>query len=455
MPSLLTYNDNFFQISSVYYSPSVILPLTNENLSSLYCYISKVLPWTSENSPPTPSQDQRTIKEIFKNMFFLKKITTNDMTPVIERIDWETGIVYDYYRDDVNMFALDNNGLLIKKFYIKNKYDQVFKCLWNNNGGASTVEPFFQPGTFNANQIFQGADDYKWKYLYTISSGLKIKFMDDAWMPVPMETNPPNPLLKYAGAGSIDVINITNGGSGYDEANAPITVVITGDGQYASANVVTSSGSIVDVTVANTGTNYTYASISFSTSQGSGATAVAYPSPIGGNGFNPSTELGVNHIMVTATFSKDESGSLPTDIDFRQVGLLLNPYAYFGASVGVANSISYSTTTNVIVSQGFGDFLADETVYQSEDGTIENASFSATVLSFNGTTNTLKLLNTLGTPITNLILYGNTSQTARVLLQKQPSQIVPFSGYLAYIDNRKAIARNPDGSEIFKLVLGY
>jgi len=455
MPSLLTYNDNFFQISSVYYSPTVILPITNENLSSVYCYISKVLPWTSENTPPSPSQDQKSIKEIFKNMFFLKKVTSNDMIPVVERIDWKTGIVYDYYRDNVNMFALDNNGKLVRKFYIRNKFDQVFKCLWNNNNSASSIEPYFQPGTFNANQVFQGADDYKWKYLYTISSGSKIKFMDDIWMPVPLEMNPPNPLLKYAGAGSIDVINVTNGGSGYNEANSPVIVVITGDGEYASANAVINSGSIIDVTIANTGTNYTYANISFSTSEGSGATAVAYPSPIGGNGFNPSTELGVNHLMITATFSKDESGSLPTDIDFRQVGLLVNPYAYFGTTTGIANAISYSTTTDVIVSQGFGDFLPDEIVYQSIDGTLETASFSATVLSFDGTTNTLKLLNTFGTSVTNLILYGNTSQTARVLLQKQPSQIVPFSGYLAYIDNRKSIARNPDGSEIFKLVLGY
>jgi hypothetical protein len=453
--SILTYNNNFFQISSVYYSPTAIIPVTGETVSSVYCFISKVTPWENENSPPVPTQDQKYLKSIFKNIFFLKKITTFDMTPVVQRIDWLSGTVYSYYRDDVNMFELDNNGFLVRRFYIKNRYDQVFKCLWNNNGGQSTVEPYFEPGTFNANQVFQGADDYKWKYLYTISSGTKVKFMDDAWMPVPLETNPPNPSLKYANAGSIDTISIINGGSGYDESVSPVTITITGDGQFASANAVVSGGSIIDISVANTGTNYTYANVTISSANGAGAVAVAYPSPIGGNGFNPSTELGASHLMMTGTFSKNEGGSLPTDIDFRQVGILVNPYAKFGTVVSVANAESYSTSTNFIVSQGFGSYVPDEIVYQSNNGIFEDAYFTATVLSYDSTTNTLKLLNTLGTPVLNALIYGNSSQTARVALQKQESQIIPFSGYLAYIDNRKSITRNPDGSEIFKLVLGY
>jgi len=453
--SILTYNDKLFQIGSVYYSPTALLPVTGKPVGSIYCFLSRVLPWDNESSPPTPTQDQKFLKTVFKNIFFMKKVTSFDMSPVIERINWQTDTVYSYYRDDVDMFELDSNGKLVRRFYVKNRYDQVFKCLWNNNGGESTVEPYFQPGTFNANQVFQGADDYKWKFMYTITSGTKIKFMDESWMPVPYELNPPNPLLKFAGGGSIDAINITQGGSGYDEAVSPVFITITGDGQYASANAVVSSGSIIDVTVANTGSNYTYANVSITSANGSGAIAVAYPSPVGGNGFNPSAELGATHLMITSSFINGESGLLPTDIDFRQVGIVVNPYAYYGVTVDVANSSTYSTTTNFIVSQGFGDFTPDETVYQSPDGTLEDATFTATVLSFDSTTNTVKLLNTLGTPVINSILYGNSSQTARVALQKQDSQIVPYSGYIAYIDNRKSIVRNPDGSEIFKLVLGY
>lgn len=452
---ILTYNDGYFQTSTVFYSPTVTLPATDKNLASIYCFLSNVLPWENESNPPVPTEDQKYIKSIYKNIFFMKKITTYDMSPVIERINWETGTVYDYYRDDINMFELDFNGTLLRRFYVKNRYDQVFKCLWNNIGGQSTIEPYFEPGTFNANQIFQGADDYKWKYMYTITTGAKSKFMDDIWMPVDVQKNVPNPLLKYAGAGSIDVINVTDGGSGYDEAVSPITIVITGDGQFASANAVVSGGSIVDISVANTGSNYTHANVSIVSANGSNATAVAYTSPIGGHGFNPSTELGVRHLMLTSTFLQNEDGDLPTDIDFRQIGVVVNPYAYFGTTVDVANAESYSTTTNFIVSGGFGSFTEDETVYQATDGVFANSYFTATVLSYDSTTNTVKLLNTNGTPVLNALLYGNDSGTARVILQKQTSEIIPFSGYIIYVENRESVQRSSDGSEIFKLVIGY
>ena len=39
--------------------------------------------------------------------------------------------------------------------------------------------------------------------------------MDNDWIPVPATKGTVNPLLSEAGYGNIDVINITNGGSGY------------------------------------------------------------------------------------------------------------------------------------------------------------------------------------------------------------------------------------------------
>jgi hypothetical protein len=326
---ILTYNDGVYQITTTYYSPTVVVPTTGKKLGALYCFLSKVDPWENEEVPPVPEQSQKYIKQVFKNMFVAKQISTNDMSPVIERIDWKTGDVYDYYRDDVNMFALEPNGTIARRFYIRNRYDQVFKCLWNNDGEPSTVEPLFEPGTFNANQIFQGADDYKWKYMYTISTGIKMKFMDDAWIPIPLGNTTPNPVESTKTYGGIETIIVTNGGSNYNQANAPVTITITGDGTGAYANAVISGGVVTDITIANTGYNYTYANVSISSAQGSGAQAVTYVSPVGGHGFNPISELGARHIMITANFDRDESGNLPTDIDYRQIGILSNPFAYF------------------------------------------------------------------------------------------------------------------------------
>jgi hypothetical protein len=122
----------------------------------------------------------------------------------------------------------------------------------------------------------------------------------------------------------------------------------------------------------------------------------------------------------------------------------------------VANAEVYKTTTDLVLSGGFGSFAPDEVVFQAPTvDDLNEATFSATVLSFDSTTNTLKLINTLGTANTNAIIYGNTTKTARLVLQKQTPSFVPFSGNLIYLENREAVQRNPDGSEQFKLVLGY
>lgn len=452
---ILTYNNGVSEVSTRYYSPTVTIPTTGKKLGTLYCFLSKVDPWPTEDNPPAPEQTQKYLKQVFNNMFVAKQVTTNDMSPVIERIDWKSGDVYDFYRDDVNMFALEPNGTLALRFYVRNRFDQVFKCLWNNNGENSTDEPLFQPGTFNPNQVYEGTDGYKWKFMYTISTGLKQKFMDDTWIPIPLSNTTPNPVENSKSFGSIDIVGVTNGGSGYNTANAEVIVTITGDGTGAVANAVISAGSVSDILVANTGSGYTYANVSITSAQGSGATAVVYPSPIGGHAYNPISELGTRHIMITAKFEQDESGILPTDIDFRQIGILSNPLATFGSSVGQANATIYRTTTDFVVSAGFGAYEPDEIVYQSTDGLLQNAYFKATVLSFNSTTNVVKLINITGTSVDGALLIGNNSGTARVTLQKQTSSFINSSGYMIYLENREAVQRNADGSEQFKLVLGY
>jgi hypothetical protein len=94
---------------------------------------------------------QQNIKNVYKNMFIIKRVYPQDMCPLIDRIDWTVDTVYDMYRDDIDIIARDANGHMIYKHYVKNRFDQVFKCLWNNNGGQATDEPYFQPGTLNSN----------------------------------------------------------------------------------------------------------------------------------------------------------------------------------------------------------------------------------------------------------------------------------------------------------------
>jgi len=463
--NILTYGFKVTQLKQDYYAPSVFVAGSNNPLQSIYCFLSWIDPWSDDNNPPLPTEDQQYIKNAFKNMFVAKQLTSSNIIPVIRRIDWTTGTVYDYYQDNVDMFAVDSNNFLLKSFYIKNRYDQVFKCLWNNNGGQSTIEPFFQPGTYNTNNVFTGTDGYKWKYIYTIDVGNKIKFMDSVWMPVSVGVNTPNPISSTAGIGSIDAINVITSGSNYDPINAPISIVITGDGSGASANVVVTGNTITDVTIGNPGSNYSYANVTFVTSGtqvGSGAVAIAPVSPIGGHGYDPMSELGCNHTMFAVEFNGTETINgvdyVPIDIDYRQVGLLINPMA-IDTFPNFANNAIYDLTTQFTVASGFGVYTSDETVIQKDvnasSPTFGQTIFTGTVLSFNTSTNVLKLINTSGTPLYNSTVTGLSSKTSRTLLNVTTPNLIKFSGYVSYIENRSGVQRSVDGIEQFKFVLGY
>ena len=450
--NVLTTQAKTSLVEQVYYSPVAIVPPATFNAQTIYTFLAKVEPWVDDNNIPEPTTDQKYIKQVFKNTFVAKLVKTSDISPIIPRFDWVSGTMYDYYRDDVDMTSLNENGDLVYNFYIKNRFDQVFKCLWNNNGDVSTVEPYFEPGSYNTNNIFIGTDGYKWKYIYTVDLGLKVRFMDDNWLPIPVGANTPNPVQTSAGCGNIDVINVTDPGSGYDSANAIVTVTITGDGTGAVATANVSGGQIADIIVTSPGSNYTYADITITSALGSNATAVGPVSPIGGHGFDPISELGCRHVMITSEFNSDENGVLPTEIDFHQVGLLVNPTTVDGFPIP-ANGEIYRTTTDVIVAPGFGAYVEDEFVYQG--ASIEEATFLARVLYFNTASNVLYLINTTGFITTNAPIFGSSSKTTRTLLTYSTPQFIPFSGYMILIENRSAVQRSVDGIEQFRFVLGF
>jgi hypothetical protein len=151
-------------------------------------------------------------------------------------------------------------------------------------------------------------------------------------------------------------------------------------------------------------------------------------------------------------FNGSENGNIPTDIDYRQVGLLVNTIA-LSTAPQPANGSIYKTTTDFVVAPGFGSYVLDETVFQG--ASLENASFTATVLSFDAASNVIKLINTVGTYTTNAPIFGNSSLTARTVLSVSTPDFVLFSGYMSFIENRESVQRSSDGIEQFKFVLGY
>jgi hypothetical protein len=450
-----------YEVLQYYYSPSEV------NETSLYAFIGRVTPWDDENNPPVPESDQRSIKQIFKDITTAKLITSSDISPVIPRIDWDSGTVYDYYVDTEDMLAVDADNIIIKQFYVRNKFDQVFKCLWNNNGGQSTIEPQFLPGTFDNSFLVKTADGYKWKYMYSLDAGLKQKFFDADWMPVPID-HAPEPVSTFAGAGSIDVVNITTTGQGYTSGG--VTITINGDGQYANGTaLVNGAGYLYDVVMSNTGTGYTYAETVISPSSGFPspnvvAVAVSPASPVGGHGFDSISELGCNHVMVAPEFVEDENGSVSTNMTYRQLGLLVDPISQESVAASqnmmqldLANNSIYDVTTKLFVSPGTGNYNSGQIVYQGSN--FATSTFSARVVDFDALNNILSVINILGTPQINQALIqdpnGPVIGAVRTLLTSQNPDFIIYSGYMAYIENRTPIQRSPDGTEQFRIVLSF
>ena len=296
--------------------------------------------------------------------------------------------------------------------------------------------------------------------MYSINGGVKQKFLDENWIPCPISGLVPSPAVSAAGAGSIDVINITTIGQGYDPTG--VTINIVGDGTGASASaVVNAAGYLTDVTMISTGTNYTYADVTIDVNSGFNtanvpAVAIAPVSPPGGHSINPISELGCNNVMLSLDFTGDEYGTVPTDLVYYQLGLLLNPQST-SELPNLATDDRYDVTTQLFVSPGSGLFVVGQTVYQGPS--VSTATFTATVASFNASTNVLKVINTQGTIINNQPIFqdasGAINSAVRTVLSHSEPDFIVMSGYMTYIENRTAISRSPDGTEQFRVVLRF
>ena len=230
---------------------------------------------------------------------------------------------------------------------------------------------------------------------------------------------------------------------------------IDGDGTGATAIVTLAGDVIKDIIVTNPGTNYTYATVSLITDVNYPASSVAVLevpiTPIGGHAFDPISELGTNNLMYTVEFNGDEDGMVPTNIDYRQIGLIVNPISSL-TSPDTADADIYKTSTDFLVAGGAGIYTSDERIYQ---GTMANPTFEGLMLSFNTSSNIMNIIPIKGTPKLNTPIFGTNSGCVRTLLSVNYPSFVIESGYLTYIENRPVITRSVDGIEQFKFVLSY
>jgi len=415
--------------------------------TKIFLTFGKVDAWPNESSPNVSNASMATVYEVWSNMIGGKKILGGDLMHVIPRFNWTANTNYTAY-DHMNPNLFDGNT----KFYVVNSDYSVYKCISNNNGSISTVEPT----SFNTEATTSTSDGYVWKYMYTLNDAEKIRFTTDNYIPVKTLSLNDGSLQwqvqSSATEGSIETIFVTSGGQNYTNTSN-ITITITGDGQSATAipslNTVTNTLSSIIVT--NPGTGYSYATATVTDAGiGTGATLRPIISPIGGHGYDPLYELGGKNVMIDVKLRYSEEGVLQATNDFRQIALLKDPYIKGSSNVATNAAFSQAYT---ITAAGSGNYTQDEFVYQGTS--LAASTFKGKVLSWNSATSKLLLINTVGTPTAAQSLIGTSSFTVRAISSAEQGDLKRYSGRILYVDNIKPVTRSSDQIEDFKIVVKF
>ena len=398
----------------------------------MYLFIGKNTAFPDDNSPPTPVNSTANVEYTpWRDMYAAKRITTADVTHAVPRYDWTSGTVYTFYDDaDTNLIESDS-------FYVMTEDYNVYKCLWNAGATASTTKP-----TGVSTSPFTAADGYIWKYMYTVTTAKALKFLTNDYIPVQtLDSDGGEDQWDVQAAavdGGIHVIKVTAGGSGY--ATAP-AVTITGDGTGATANSTITANVVTAVTITNVGTGYTRASVTFASGA---AAATAIISPKGGHGANAVEELGGKYIMLNVRLDGNESNTFSTANEFRQVGIVRDPYLYGTTTRAVASSFRQSFRYQL--SAPSGTFSLDETV--------TSGSNTASVVEWS----TPNLFTTLPVhlPFANTAsVSGGTSGASGTIAAITTPGLQPYTGDIIYVENRVPISRAADQIEDVKLIIQF
>ena len=433
----------------------------------------------SDSAPLTPVDSIGDEFYHFDDMLAAKKVATSDISIVIPRRNWATGTVYDYYRHDYGNRVTGgtstqtaNSGatsLFDATFYVMSSTFNVYKCLDNNSGANSTVEP-----TGTSSSILTTGDGYKWKYMYTLSATQQSNFLSTDFMAVATNST----VSSAAVDGAVNIVKIKTAGSG--GTNGTHTgVPIRGDGSSGVATVTVSGGAVTAVTVTTPGTGYTFAYIRNADIVTAGATSLSGSEldviiePKGGHGKDAVKELGGFFVMMNTNFEAGEtsnSGDFTTANDFRRVSLMRDIFS--GGSAASANTLR--GTKAVLVTSPSGTFTADEEINQATTGAVgkvvewdsannilyyiqtrfndEGCDTNGNLTAFSGTnTITGQSSSASATPSSSSTTVDSIVFTSGY----NAGEIDADTGDVMYVENRSPITRAADQTENVKLIIEF
>lgn len=180
----------------------------SSNTSQYYAFASNPISYTANQIPVLAKDDYSSVFEYNWNMIFGKKLTVNDIMPVIKKNLWVSGKVYDRYDNTSNtMYDKDNYYVVTEPSVVGGSY-HIFKCIDNANNGPSTEKP----NKIQISNFITPNDKYEWRYITSISNELYNKFSTEAFIPVYANSTVSGNAAPNSG---VDSVVVTDGGSDY------------------------------------------------------------------------------------------------------------------------------------------------------------------------------------------------------------------------------------------------
>ena len=206
------------------------------NDTKMYVFIGRSDAWANNASPPTPVDSvQATDYDIYKTMISAKKVSQSDVEFVVPRNNWISGRIY-------HEFQPSDSGLYANNFYVVTDQFNVYKCIFNVNNTPSTVKPT----STNTSGIFKTADGYLWKYMYTIDTAERLKFVNTNFIPVKEITEDDGSaqfnVQQAAANGTIGAIDVSTRGFGYEKNQSTFAAVTNSSVMTAATTANTTQG---------------------------------------------------------------------------------------------------------------------------------------------------------------------------------------------------------------------
>ncbi len=310
------------------------MELVKGNTHRIYAVIGK----TTGGSESTPTfTGFSDMKTFWDDATGFKRITSSDISMVVPHgtgtaiAEWDVSQGFGQYDHTVDLFTSPSNPFVA---YVDPDSDNsgddidVYKCLFNNSGGAVSAKP-----TTTTSSLIRNAasDGHFWKYMYTFAD-TSVFFTTDnnfKWLPVQTLTTKPSDDINLrqwnvqmdAVDGAIDVITHASNFDSYTiDANVTVTSN-TGSGFVGKiARVGATTKRYVDTksTGQSEGTGYRDATVT------SPSNLTSVIGPIGGHGFDAEQELGAKDLMVTARIT-DNDIAVGSVASYAKVGLILDP----------------------------------------------------------------------------------------------------------------------------------